>query len=72
MQDDYGYFGSGSSGYAHYTQTHNACFGGSQHSTSGTGTGNHSANDVSWRFIFKLFGLSAVLLVVDYFITVLL
>lgn len=72
MQDDYGYFGSGASGYAHYTQTHNACFGGSQHSTSGTGTGNHSADDVSWGFILKLFGLSAVLLVIDYILTILL
>ena len=72
MQDDYSYFGSGASGYAHYTQTHNACFGGSQHSTSGKGTGNHNADDVSWGFIFKLFGLSAVLLVIDYILTVLL
>lgn len=75
MQDDFGYFGSGASGYAHYTQTHNACFGGSQHSTSGTGTGKHGGNnadDVSWSFIFKLFGLSAVLLVIDYILTVLL
>ena len=71
MQDDYGYFGSGSSGYAHYNQTYNACFGGNQHST-GTGKGNHSADDVSWGFIFKLFGLSAVLLVIDYLLTVLL
>lgn len=72
MQDDYGYFGSGASGYAHYTQTHNACFGGSHSGTSGTGTSNHSADDVSWGFIFKLFGISAVLLLIDYFLTILL
>jgi ABC-type transport system involved in cytochrome bd biosynthesis fused ATPase/permease subunit len=31
--DDYGYFGKGASGYAHYTQTFNQCFG-DQKSTS--------------------------------------
>ena len=68
MQDDFGYFGSGASGYAHYTQTFNSCFGGN-HST-GKGTGNHGADGVSWWFILKLFGLSAVLLLIDYILTV--
>lgn len=68
MQDDFGYFGSGSSGYAHYRQTFNSCFGGN-HST-GKGTGNHRADDVSWGFIFRLFGLSAVLMVIDYILAV--
>lgn len=68
MQDDYGYFGKGASGYAHYTQTFNSCFGGS--GNSGTGKSDHSADDVSWGFILKLFGLSAVLLFIDYILTV--
>lgn len=73
MQDDFGYFGSGASGYAHYRQTFNSCFGGSHSGTSGTGKhSNHSADDVSWGFILKLFCLSAGLLFIDYFITVLL
>lgn len=70
--NDYGYFGSGSSGYAHYRQTYNSCFGGNHSTGTGKGTGNHGADDVSWSFIFKLFGLSAVLLVIDYILAVLL
>ena len=35
MGDDYGYFGSGSSGYAHYQQTFHSCFGGSGGSGGG-------------------------------------
>ena len=37
MPKDYGYFGKGSSGYAHYQQTFNSCFG----SGSGGGGGGH-------------------------------
>ena len=70
MQDDFGYFGKGASGYAHYNQTFNSCFGGSHSGTSGTGTSNHSADDVSWGFILKLFGLAAVVLFIDYLLTV--
>lgn len=33
MPNDYGYFGKGSTGYAHYQQTFNRCFG------SGSGGG---------------------------------
>ena len=36
MPKDYGYFGKGSSGYAHYQQTFNSCFG----SGSGGGGGH--------------------------------
>lgn len=35
MPNDYGYFGKGSTGYAHYQQTFNRCFG------SGSGGGGH-------------------------------
>lgn len=35
MPKDYGYFGKGSSGYAHYQQTFNSCFG------SSSGGGGH-------------------------------
>lgn len=35
MPKDYGYFGKGSSGYTHYQQTFNSCFG------SGSGGGGH-------------------------------
>lgn len=35
MPKDYGYFGKDSSGYAHYQQTFNSCFG------SGSGGGGH-------------------------------
>jgi hypothetical protein len=38
--DDYGYFGKGSSGYAHYTQMFNQCFRENRTMTSG-GTGVH-------------------------------
>lgn len=35
MPNDYGYFGKGSTGYAHYQQTFNRCFG------SGSGGGDN-------------------------------
>lgn len=37
MANDYGYFGSGSTGYAHYKQSFDRNFGG-----SGGGGGNHN------------------------------
>lgn len=41
MPNDYGYFGKGSTGYAHYQQTFNRCFG----SGSGGGGGGHRPPD---------------------------
>ncbi len=41
MPKDYGYFGKGSSGYAHYQQTFNSCFG----SGSGCGGGHRPPNN---------------------------
>ena len=41
MPKDYGYFGKGSSGYAHYQQTFNSCFG----SGSGGGGGHRPSNN---------------------------
>lgn len=41
MPKDYGYFGKGSSGYAHYQQTFNSCFG----SGSGGGGGHRPPNN---------------------------
>ena len=43
MPKDYGYFGKGSSGYAHYQQTFNSCFG----SGSGGGGGHRPSNNNS-------------------------
>ena len=61
--DDYGYFGSGSSGYAHYSQTHKACFG-DNNSGGGSLKGGFNVNDVSWAFIGKLFLVDIALIVV--------
>ena len=41
MPKDYGYFGKGNSGYAHYQQTFNGCFG----SGSGGGGGHRPSNN---------------------------
>lgn len=41
MPNDYGYFGKGSTGYAHYQQTFNRCFG----SGSGGGGGRKPSNN---------------------------
>lgn len=41
MPNDYGYFGKGSAGYAHYQQTFNRCFG----SGSGGGGGRKPSNN---------------------------
>ena len=40
MANDYGYFGSGSTGYAHYKQSFDRNFGG-----SGGNGGNHNSGD---------------------------
>ena len=40
MAKDYGYFGKGSTGYAHYMQAFNRNFG-----TGGPGGGNHKGNN---------------------------
>lgn len=42
MANDYGYFGSGSTGYAHYKQSFDRNFGG-----SGGGGGNRNSGDGS-------------------------
>lgn len=39
MPNDYGYFGKGSTGYAHYQQTFNRCFG------SGSDGGRRPSNN---------------------------
>ena len=39
MPKDYGYFGKGSSGYAHYQQTFNSCFGSGSGGGGGDGSG---------------------------------
>lgn len=41
MPNDYGYFGKGSTGHAHYQQTFNRCFG----SSSGGGGGRKPSNN---------------------------
>lgn len=38
MANDYGYFGSGNTGYAHYKQSFDRNFGGSGGGSSGCGT----------------------------------
>lgn len=64
MGDDYGYFGSGSSGYAHYQQTFKSCFGGS----SGSDGGHHN-NEPDWSNLLTLLKIG-VLIVVPLYWTV--
>ena len=65
MGDDYGYFGSGSSGYAHYQQTFKSCFGGS--GGSGGGGGNHN-NEPNWGCLVLLMEIGVLILVPLYWI----
>ncbi|MGN0983661.1 MAG: hypothetical protein ACI4OI_02365 [Gemmiger sp.] len=58
MADDYGYFGSGQSGYAHYQQTFQSCFGGS----GGSGGGRHS-NEPNGGCLVLLLGAGVLLIV---------
>ena len=39
MANDYGYFGSGSTGYAHYKQSFDRNFGGGHHNSGNNGSG---------------------------------
>lgn len=61
MGDDYGYFGSGSSGYAHYQQTFKSCFGGS----GGSGGGHHN-NDPDWSSLLTLLKIGVLVVVPIY------
>lgn len=65
--NDYGYFGSGSSGYAHYTQTHKACFG-DDHPVGSSGNNKLNGNDVSWASIGRRFLLAGALILTIYII----
>ena len=61
MGDDYGYFGSGSSGYAHYQQTFQSCFGGSGGSGGG-GSGHHN-NEPNWGCLVLLLEIGVLIIV---------
>ena len=63
MGDDYGYFGSGSSGYAHYQKTFQSCFGGS----GGAGGGHHN-NDPDWSSLLTLLKIGVLVVVPLYWI----
>ena len=63
MGDDYGYFGSGSSGYAHYQKTFQSCFGGS----GGSGGGHHN-NDPDWSSLLTLLKIGVLVVVPLYWI----
>ena len=63
MGDDYGYFGSGSSGYAHYQQTFKSCFGGS----GGSGGGHHN-NDPDWSSLLTILKIGVLVVVPLYWI----
>ena len=63
MGDDYGYFGSGSSGYAHYQQTFQSCFGGS----GGSGGGHHN-HDPDWSSLLTLLKIGVLVVVPLYWI----
>lgn len=60
MGDDYGYFGSGSSGYAHYQQTFKSCFGGSG--------GGHHNNDPDWSSLLTLLKIGVLVVVPIYWV----
>ena len=63
MGDDYGYFGSGGSGYAHFQQTFQSCFGGS----GGSGGGHHN-NDPDWSSLLTLLKIGVLVVVPLYWI----
>ena len=63
MGDDYGYFGSGSSGYAHYQQTFKSCFGG----YSGSDGGHHN-NDPDWSSLLTLLKIGVLVVVPIYWV----
>ena len=63
MGDDYGYFGSGSSGYAHYQKTFQSCFGGS----GGSGSGHHN-NEPDWSSLLTLLKIGVLVVVPIYWI----
>ena len=66
MGDDYGYFGSGGSGYAHYQQTFHSCFGGS--GGSGGGGGGHHNNDPDWSSLLTILKIGVLVVVPLYWI----
>ena len=63
MGDDYGYFGSGRSGYAHYQQTFQFCFGAS----GGSGGGHHN-HDPDWSSLLTLLKIGVLVVVPLYWI----
>ena len=63
MGDDYGYFGSGSSGYAHYQQTFQFCFGAS----GGSGGGQHN-HEPDWSSLLTLLKIGVLIVVPIYWI----
>ena len=63
MGDDYGYFGSGSSGYAHYQKTFQSCFGG-----SGGSGGGHNNNDPDWSSLRTILKIGVLVVVPIYWI----
>ena len=63
MGDDYGYFGSGGSGYAHYQQTFQSCSGG-----SGCGGGGHHHNDPDWSSLLTILKIGVLVVVPLYWI----
>ena len=63
MGDDYGYFGSGSSGYAHYQKTFQSCFGG-----SGGAGGGHRNHDPDWSSLLTLLKIGVLVVVPLYWI----
>ena len=66
MGDDYGYFGSGNSGYAHYQQTFQSCFGGS--GGSGGGGGGRHNHDPDWSSLLTLLKIGVLVVVPIYWI----
>ena len=63
MGDDYGYFGSGSSGYAHYQKTFQSCFGG-----SGGAGGGHRNHDPDWSSLLTLLKIGVLVVVPIYWV----
>lgn len=66
MAEDYGYFGTGNSGYAHYQQTFKSCFGGSGSSSGGSG-GNHN-NEPDWGCLMLILEIGVLVIVPLYWI----
>ena len=66
MGDDYGYFGSGSSGYAHYQKTFQSCFGGSG-GAGGAGGGHHN-NDPDGSSLLTLLKIGVLVVVPIYWV----